>query len=99
MRAVPHNAARRAKDRLLKSWPELQICISRACTRRVSAAGLAPTPSEVVTQFQSDSSLGVRISRFYPTPQQQSVSDALIASVPSLQHNRYARTARAALIG
>ena len=40
----------RAKDRLLTSWPEL-----RRCLVQVSAAWLAPTSSEVVTEFQSDS--------------------------------------------
>jgi hypothetical protein len=44
-----------AKDRLLKSWPELQNRYHSPRTRRVSAAGLAPSSGEVVPQFQSDS--------------------------------------------
>ena len=43
----------RSEDRLLKSWPDLQICSWNA---KVSAARLAPTSGEVVNEFQLDSS-------------------------------------------
>jgi hypothetical protein len=45
-----------AKDRLLKSWLELQNRYHAARTRRVSVALIAPPSGEVATQFQSDSS-------------------------------------------
>jgi hypothetical protein len=45
-----------AKDRLLKSWLELQNQHHAARTRRVSAVLIAPPSGEVATQFQSDSS-------------------------------------------
>jgi hypothetical protein len=49
-------SAFRAKDRLLKPWPELHIGYLATRTRRVSDARLAPTSGEVVTEFQSYSS-------------------------------------------
>ena len=48
------NRASCCRRRLLKSWPVANP-YHAARRRRVSAAGLAPTSGEVVTEFQSDS--------------------------------------------
>jgi hypothetical protein len=46
---------RRSEDRLLKCWPELQICITQL-TREWSPRRACTTSGKVATEFQSDSS-------------------------------------------
>ena len=53
-RLAPCNTARHAEDRLLKSGRSCKSVVTQLA-REGSAARLAPTPGEVVTEFQSDS--------------------------------------------
>ena len=46
----------RREDRLLKCWPELQICITQLTREGSPPPGFRTTSGKVATEFQSDSS-------------------------------------------